>query len=96
MADRGGSDGKPMRLFHHWVAECTMQHMAVVRAARALDAVGNLTGRTAAEAKVSAMTIDLIDRLHSLADLVLLHGPEEVFGPRDRPMTSEERRKMLR
>lgn len=85
-----------MRFFHHWVAECTIQHMAVVRAARALDSAANLTSRTAAEAKVSKMTIDFIDHLHALADLVLLHGAEEVFGARDRPMTSEERRKLLR
>ena len=88
-----GSTAPAMTLFQHWVADCTIKHQAAVRAAHA---AGCDTPARRMPAEVSQLTVELIDRLHSLADLVALHGQAEVFGPRDRPMTSHERRRLLR
>lgn len=83
--------GGPMSLFEHWVADCAIRHNAAVKAALALDPASLQAGRSKGEGEVSRMSVDLIVKLHALADLVRVYGVDDVFGAPAAPLTEEHK-----
>lgn len=82
-----------MRLYDHIVADWAITQNAAIKAALAIDpqAVGNVAGRTPAEAEVSRLAVELIRKMHALSALVDELGAFAVFGPRAVPLTPAER-----
>lgn len=77
---------RPMSVFEHYVARCSIAHQTAVRAARAL-APGE--DKTPASREVSALTIALIDRLHRLAAMAEELGPAALFATPSQELSSE-------
>lgn len=87
-----------MTLFQHVVADLAITQNAAVKAALAIDPTtlkGNDPGRTPAEAEVSRLCVELIRKVHAIADLVEEHGTLMVFGARTVPLTQAERDAVL-
>ncbi len=93
MADKlpptGGA--KPLSLFDHWLIECAIRHNAAVKAALLVDPATLQDGRSKGEGEVSRLSIELIQKLHRLPDLIRNYGADEVFGNPARPLTEEQK-----
>jgi hypothetical protein len=67
------TNSRPMSIFEHYCARLTIAHQHALRAAR-LEAAGGSTRTT------SALTVELIGKMHRLATLVAEMGAGAVFG----------------
>ncbi len=80
-----------MSLFQHWLADCAIRHNAAVKAALAVDPESLRDGGSKGEAEVSKLSVELIQKMHRLPDLVREFGADEVFGNPPNPLTEDQK-----
>lgn len=85
----------PMSLFDHFVVDISIRHKKALKVASSLPPSA-LTGRTAGEAELSKLSIDMIQQLHHLSAMVAKLGAEAVFRQPSAPIEPEKVAEILK